>query len=239
MRCEQLSLTLFSPPTFEHLIRPELMLRVVLNSRLKRGWHVRQLPDGVRELTLPAYFGNAPEEIKKTLIAWALLPIRSKRAKRERKGLERSIWHYAQTIPEAGSRRKKIPQWSANAAVGCRFDLRELFDELNRTYFGGRLSSQVRWGRKGSMTSYQLFRSGPEGEKASFITIAGAYNRPDVPRFAVEGVLFHEMAHEALPPTVRGGRRSIHGREFRNLERSYPLFAQWREWERLYLGRSR
>ena len=75
------------------------------------------------------------------------------------------------------------------------------------------------------------------GEPCSVITIAGIYDHPEVPLFAIEGILYHEMLHEAIPPYSRNGRRVIHGPEFNNAERAFPGFVRWREWEKTELHR--
>ncbi|NLE01045.1 MAG: hypothetical protein GX640_14350, partial [Fibrobacter sp.] len=64
------------------------------------------------------------------------------------------------------------------------------------------------------------------------ITIAGVYNHPDVPLFAIEAVMYHEMLHIAVPPFKKNGRFVIHGPEFKARERQYASYEKWHEWER-------
>jgi hypothetical protein len=51
----------------------------------------------------------------------------------------------------------------------------------------------------------------------------------------------HEMLHQAVPAKETGGRRIVHGREFRRRERAYPDYTRARAWEEanlpLLLGR--
>jgi hypothetical protein len=120
-------------------------------------------------------------------------------------------------------------------ARGQYYDLRVLFDELNAEFFGGGLDSFVKWGAAGSVTSYQTFRTDRDGNRRSVITIAGVYDSPRVPLYAVKGVLLHEMLHIAFPPSKVNGRNRIHGPEFSAAERRSPYFAPWRAWERANL----
>jgi predicted SprT family Zn-dependent metalloprotease len=56
-----------------------------------------------------------------------------------------------------------------------------------------------------------------------------------VPRHAIEGIVFHEMLHIAIPPYKRSGKNVIHGPEFRKAERGFPHFNAWRKWEKEHL----
>jgi hypothetical protein len=58
-----------------------------------------------------------------------------------------------------------------------------------------------------------------------------------VPRFAIEGILFHEMLHIAYPPVIRDGRNVIHGPKFKQNERSFPQHKDWVEWEKTSCNR--
>ncbi len=129
---------------------------------------------------------------------------------------------------------EKVP--TARPQGHC-WDLKVLFDGLNHTYFQGRLEAVLRWSPKwGGLSTHQSLRT-PTGH-VHLITIARAYDAAEVPQFAVEGVLFHEMCHIAHPPRQGGGaKRVIHHKEFREAERKYVQWTQWRDWERKHLRR--
>ena len=75
-------------------------------------------------------------------------------------------------------------------------------------------------------------RTGVYLHAARAIRIHPALDREDVPEFYVASVVFHEMLHQVVPPDERGGRRTIHGREFRRRERAFPDHARAAAWER-------
>ena len=58
-----------------------------------------------------------------------------------------------------------------------------------------------------------------------------------VPRFFVEYIVYHELLHHMLPPIVRGGRRQLHDRRFKEHERAFPGYARALAWEREHLDR--
>jgi hypothetical protein len=245
IRFEQLSLDLFPARSFAEIIEQENFghISVQVSNRLKRGWYVRlRRNEAHRQLVVPSYLAGAPEEIKRAVIRWAMMTRKRKAAidpaiARERKGLERQALAYIDALsPEKRRSSHTIDPNKLEAQVkGCRYDLRELFDYLNERYFEGGLRSFVRWGKTGSTMSYQTYRHDKEGNRHSLITIAGVYNRGNVPDYAVIGVLYHEMLHLVYPPIVNNGRRVVHGADFKAAERAFKYFKEWRAWERSYL----
>jgi hypothetical protein len=242
----QLSLPLFVPPTFAELLNryASSSLEVLVNPRLRRGWQVRVRPfSGNHQLIIPRHLESAPEEIKSALLEWALLPVKPRRAQkkpvRERRShLEKAIWRYIESLPDAPARRKSRFNASdlAGKTQGARYDLREVFDAVNATFFNGGLSAVVRWGERGSKTSYHTIKTDIHGNRINLITIAGTYNYKDIPRFAIEGIMHHEMLHIAIPPYKKNNRLVIHGNEFRSAERKFTFHNEWRDWERSGLG---
>jgi hypothetical protein len=241
--CQQLSLPLFDPPPFEDLLRqrrPHVNLSIIVNRRFKRGWQVKVLPfSGKRQLSIPPFLSEAPEDIKNCLIEWALLPCRPrhsrKKAVREQRSLlEKRIWAYIEVLPDSPARnlRRFDPGKFSSNTRGSVHDLKEVFDHVNRSWFNGSLLALVRWGHRGTTTSYHTSKNDAHGLRFNLITIAGAYNHPEVPRFAIEAIMHHEMLHIAVPPYKKNGRSVIHGKEFKNSEKKFHTFREWKKWER-------
>jgi hypothetical protein len=208
---------------------------------MKQGWRATfNAGNGQRHLELPAYFRDAPRDIKLALIEWALLAQERRRrrgsaAARKKKALERMIWEFVTaSLPDAMLRKKTHidPAIFRGKTRGLVYDLQEVFDELNRQYFGETVRSYLRWGSPSALTSYQTNRRARDGSRFNLITIAGAYNGADVPRYAIDGVVYHEMLHIVYPPYKKNGRNVIHGPEFKRAERHFAHYHQWRQWER-------
>jgi hypothetical protein len=217
-------------------------LTVFLSPRLKKSWHVKiSRSNGHRTLTLPSYLESAPDEIKAALIEWALLPLTERRRqspvfRRNKVELERRIQSYIKDLDIPHLRMTRVdPVKLEKRTMGCNYDLRLVFDDLNRRYFGGSLNAVLRWGSKCSLTSYQSTRIAADGTRFNLITIAGVYNHPEVPQFAIEAVMYHEMLHIVIPPYFKNGRHVIHGREFKQHERDFEHYELWREWEKTSL----
>jgi len=244
---QQLSLPLFAPPSFSDLLNINGMsglLEVTVNPRLKRGWQVKVRPfSKKRQLTIPRHLCDAPREVKEALIAWALLPCRPGRSRkqevrRQRSILEKTVWCHIESIPNTPRRTSRFSAKAfAEKTKGERYDLREVFETVNAVYFNHALAAVVRWGDKKSKTSYHTLKTDSTGTKVNCITIAGVYNHKDVPRFAIEAIMHHEMLHIAVPPYRKNSRLVIHGKEFRTAERNFPFHEAWRQWEKNDLTR--
>jgi hypothetical protein len=74
-------------------------------------------------------------------------------------------------------------------------------------------------------------RLGSYHERDNLVRIHPVLDRPEVPEFVVESIVYHEMLHAALPPTrSRNGRRRVHTAEFRRRERLYARFEEAEAW---------
>jgi hypothetical protein len=239
--CEQQQLDLFPQRTFEQLIESKGIsdhLAVRASSRMSRGWNVAvNRISGKRTLTIPMSLFHAPEPVKLALISWALLPIdkRQKKSgdtKLHRKRIEDYIYHH---LNENGLLKPSVSRINrenlSTETAGNKFDLKEIFTGINASYFDNKIKAYLRWGIPGSTTSYQTVRRSKDGSCWNLITIADIYNHPRIPRFAVDAVMFHEMLHIAIPPYRKNGKNVIHGKEFKEAEKLFPHFEQWRIWE--------
>jgi hypothetical protein len=107
---------------------------------------------------------------------------------------------------------------------GDHFDLEKLFDELNKNYFGGELQRpHVGWSTKHWRRQFGCYDPGPNQ-----ILLNRRMDRPGVPRFAVEYVLFHEMLHVKHPTRRSGCSLVSHSREFREEEKRFAEFNRAR-----------
>ncbi|MCU0608835.1 MAG: hypothetical protein MUF22_03585 [Chitinispirillaceae bacterium] len=250
MTCSAVQLSLFKAPSFDELLSVAGLtqqLSVTVSPRLRTTWQTRTTPlSGRRHLSIPLSLENAPEEIKMCLIDWALLPFCSrasahkKTVRRKRRELEKIILRHMASLPGQHPKQSRFdPGRFSENAHGRVYDLAEVFDSVNRVAFCGKLQALVRWGKDKSRTSCHTVKTDRQGRRVNCITIAGVYNRKEVPRCAIEGVMHHEMLHIAVPPYERSGRRVVHGREFKHAEKNFPQYAPWRRWEQKHLVRRR
>lgn len=124
---------------------------------------------------------------------------------------------------------------SALEARGQCFDLQALFDELNQRHFQGGIRARIGWGRQTGRRRRKSIRLGVYDHKAREIRVHPALDRPDVPRFFVEYIVFHEMLHQLFPSDRHTGRHVHHPRAFRDRERAFPRYEAALAWEKQHL----
>jgi hypothetical protein len=70
------------------------------------------------------------------------------------------------------------------------------------------------------------------------VRIHPALDAADVPAFFLSSILFHELLHAVLPAERGpGGRREVHGPQFRAFEARFPEHQQALEFQRRSLPR--
>jgi Protein of unknown function DUF45 len=121
-------------------------------------------------------------------------------------------------------RRRRVRP-AAAGPLGRHFDLEKLFDELNATYFAGALTRpHVGWSRRTWRRQFGCYDPGP-----NHILLNRRMDRPGVPRYAVEYVLFHEMLHVKHPTRRSGCTLVSHSPEFRAEEKRFEDFDRARK----------
>jgi hypothetical protein len=120
-------------------------------------------------------------------------------------------------------RRNRV-RLAATQPLGRHFDLEDLFEKLNRAYFGGRLRRpHIGWSAKGWRRQFGCYDPGPNQ-----ILLNRRMDRPGVPPCAVEYVLFHEMLHVKHPTRRSGCSLVSHSKEFREEEKRFAEFEKAR-----------
>ena len=105
---------------------------------------------------------------------------------------------------------------------GVRYDLNQIFEELNFRYFHGLMARPILgWSPYASRTLL-----GHYDPSHNAIVLSRILDRIDTPKLAVEYVLFHEMLHLRFPAEHKGARRRVHTRDFKEAERQFEGFAE-------------
>lgn len=113
--------------------------------------------------------------------------------------------------------RKRI-----DSAQGQTYDLDAIFDELNARYFWGLLARpRMTWSRDHARASLGHYDSAHNA-----IVVSRVFDSSQVPRYAVEYIVYHEMLHLKHPVIVRAGRRCVHGKEFQEEEKRFAQLDQ-------------
>ena len=108
---------------------------------------------------------------------------------------------------------------------GQHYDLDQVFDELNLRFFHGLMARpQMTWSGNHSLRSL-----GHYDPAHNTIVVSRVFDRPGVPRYAIDYLVYHEMLHLRHPVKLRGSRRLVHPAAFREDEKLFPQLAEARE----------
>jgi hypothetical protein len=201
------------PPRFRVEFYPYSSLVLTIRRREESVW-VR-LSDLLRRAPLGVLEGAA-----------ALLLARVYR-RRAAASLTRPYLDYARldrTRERINHMRRRRVRPGAAGPQGRHFDLEKLFEDLNTRYFDGRLPRpHIGWSNRSWRRQFGCYDPGP-----NHILLNRRMDRPGVPQFAVEYVLFHEMLHVKHPTRRSGCSLVSHSREFREEEKRFAEFARAR-----------
>ena len=103
---------------------------------------------------------------------------------------------------------------------GVHHDLATLFSRLNERYFSNTLAHpHIAWSSRSWRRQFGSYDPGPNQ-----IVLNRRMDRPGVPQFVVEYVLYHEMLHVKHPTRRSGCSLISHSPEFRAEEKRYEHF---------------
>ena len=108
---------------------------------------------------------------------------------------------------------------------GHVYDLEEVFESLNTRFFYGLMARPLlTWSREQARNLL-----GHYDPAHNTIVISRAFDREQVPRYAMEYIMYHEMLHLKHPVKLRGSRRCVHSRAFNDEEKLFPELDQAKE----------
>jgi predicted metal-dependent hydrolase len=177
-----------------------------------------RLREGVVLVRLSDLLEGAPGEVLRA-IAHILLAklyrkaIDPRRAARYRRHLgTRSMSAKAHLIRQMRG-RKAVSSPNGHAA-----NLEEIFDDLNQRFFYGLMARPtMTWSGAHARSSL-----GHYDPAHNTIVISKVFDRANVPRYAVEYLVYHEMLHLKHPVRLRGSRRCVHPPAFQAEEKLFP-----------------
>ena len=199
---------------------------------------------GHPEVLLPAYM-KAPEfaAARELAAEWAEHAVRRKTQKNKAiiKDLVNRFW---QTVDQIFTDKGEAPLASKGRLPpirpqGVHHNLTDVLAAINNTYFDGTLTCRITWSNRVGGLSFHSIRKDPvTGESFHLISISRGYDAANCPLYAIAGVVYHECLHIAIPVEERGGRRIVHGREFRQREKRYIYYDEWIKWHKEVLPRN-
>ena len=182
-----------------------------------RGDHV--------EIRISDLLAEAPAIVLEALAEILLNQVFRRRPSREARACYLSYVYSAAMRPRIDAVRRERGSVRLLPAQGRHYNLNEIFDDLNRRLFRGRLKTpRLGWTLKQPRTLLGHYDSAHEA-----ISISRWLDSARVAREVVEYVVFHEALHMRYPVERNGPRRVVHSREFREAEKEFPKYEKIRQ----------
>jgi len=182
----------------------------------------RRGPEGLR-LRVHHLFLGAPDPVVEALAAYA-----GRTDAQASEVLEAYAHAHSERV-----RRERRPGKPLRTRGRC-FDLQAIYARLNASWFDGRVQVDVGWARKPGGTRRRSIHVGGYDARLREIRIHPALDRPHVPAFVVDYLVFHAMLHADLAGTddesSEGRCAPEHTPMFREREVLFPLRDAAQRW---------
>jgi hypothetical protein len=124
---------------------------------------------------------------------------------------------------------------------GAVYNLKKLYNDVNREYFDNAVDLYITWYGKPHLTTKSRITYGLYFEPQRLIKIARFLDHLTVPDYVISFVIYHEMLHHVCPTYVddKGVHRS-HDKAFKDREKQFRYFDLAMDWmsqyEHAYFG---
>ena len=169
---------------------------------------------------------DMPEEPHRALAVILVSKLLRKRVPAYADDIYNEYTRTAEMRDRSNDRKRSHGRKVVTTHKGEVYDLDEIFDNLNFWYFGERLPKPVlTWSAR---QTYRIL--GHHDATHDTIVISRSLDSPDVPRFVVEYIVFHEMLHIHHPTVHHNGRRYNHTAAFRRDEEKFKHYREAELW---------
>lgn len=181
------------------------------------------------EVRLSDLLEGAPPLVLEALAEILLTRLYRRRTSREARECYQAWAHSPTMVRRIEEVRRERGRKLLLPPRGRRFDLKEIFADVNRRFFSGEIEGvRIGWSPNRSRTTLGHYDSSHRS-----IAITRWLDAPRVPRYVVEYLVFHEMLHARIPVEHRNHRRVVHSAEFVAAERAFPDYARATRWLRM------
>lgn len=116
--------------------------------------------------------------------------------------------------------------------IGERYDLQQIYTNLNQTYFNNQLNLKITWFGSAKRKARRYRKLGLYCFRGKLIKIHRLLDQAHFPPYFISYVVYHEMLHSVCPPIkARRGRYQIHHDHFKKKEQEFADYAQAKRWE--------
>lgn len=114
---------------------------------------------------------------------------------------------------------------------GHVYNLKSIYEEINREYFGNKLNLWITWFGKSSQRNRSCVTFGLYHDPMRLIKINRFLDSPSIPDYVVSYIVYHEMLHHVCPAYIdEKGLSRIHNKEFKQKEEQFRYFDMAQKW---------
>jgi hypothetical protein len=183
--------------------------------------HTLRLRNDVARARISDILRDAPVPVIEAAAAILLGQMYRRRVPGELRDLYREFALAHSTREHIAQVRRKRARRIVHDPRGAAHDLGPMFAALNAEYFGGRLPRpRLGWSKRPWRSQFGCF-----DPSLKQIVMNKRLDRPDVPAYAVEFILYHEMLHVKHPLRAAACGMQAHSPEFRAEEKRFAQYA--------------
>ena len=186
--------------------------------------HTLRLRRDVAYVRLSDILSEAPVVVIEAAAAILLAQLYRRRVPRELRDIYREFSLNHSTRRHIARIRRKRARRVEDRPMGTAHDLGPMFASLNAEYFEGRLRRpRLGWSSRPWRSQFGCY-----DPSLDQIVMNKRLDRDDVPAYAVEFILYHEMLHVKHPLRAAACGLQAHSREFRAEEKRFAHYARAR-----------
>ena len=187
--------------------------------------HTMRLRDDVARVRLSDILRDAPLPVIEAAAAILLAQMYRRRVPSELRDVYRQFALAHSTRRHIAHVRQKRARRISHSPGGASHDLGPMFEALNLEYFGGLLPRpRLGWSKRAWTSQFGCF-----DPSLNQIVMNPRLDSPDVPAYAVELILYHEMLHVKHPLRAAACGLQAHTPEFRAEEKRFREYARARK----------
>lgn len=115
--------------------------------------------------------------------------------------------------------------------IGNVYNLKQIYDDLNREYFNNKLQLGITWFGKPVQRNKTRVTFGLYHDSLKLVKINRVLDSPSFPDYFVAYVIYHEMVHHVCPAYIdEKGINRVHSKEFKEMEAKFKYFYLAEKW---------